>query len=140
MLWKINSKGGRAQVLNYLLNDLFQEDDTKNSTVSAPTVEEVSNPDNSDEQQQRDDILRQAREQQDYDLSLQIAMGTGRGNPYNDEENPPSLGSKVGNPYTPTSKISNVKGINPYINPQASDIFSSIAGTTNLGCFSSALG
>ena len=93
------AKGGRAQVLNYLLNDLFQEDDTKNSTVSAPTVEEVSNPDNSDEQQQRDDILRQAREQQDYDLSLQIAMGTGRGNPYNDEENPPSLGSKVGNPY-----------------------------------------
>lgn len=75
------AKGGRAQVLNYLLNDLFQEDDTKNSTVSSPTVEEVSNPDNSDEQQQRDDILRQAREQQDYDLSLQIAMGNS-GNPY----------------------------------------------------------
>lgn len=120
---------------NQMLQFLFDDEDE----VKPPTAEEVvEEPNKDDNEIIREEILRNAKKQQDYDLAMEIAMTGSKVNPYDEDV----FYSGEGNPYSIPSDIpiTNTRIGNPYSAPSTNlnadtylkAIFGNEAGKTGI--------
>lgn len=94
----IYDKGGMSQ--QDLYDYLFDDDEKNEPPVTAPSEEELQSEDNDNQEENDRNMEAQMEEERQYDMAVQIAMGSPTDNPYRTRSERTSTVS-TGNPYIP---------------------------------------
>lgn len=132
-------KGGLTaqQIFQFLRYFKFDDKDEEENVPTAPSTEDVQPEEKGDEDTQRDEIIRKAKEEQyQEDLALWVAMGEETGNPYMDNMDNMSMSMSMpaGNQYASSvgsvDRSSSWPG-NPYRSTSSSNADGKIAYIAN---------